>query len=302
MAFAIARANVKVSGISTFKVRAVGDAGYYSLNPLRDGKIMVETITQKDSKGREFPYAFRFEASGKFFYTNKTNMLEVLDTLNGTNLIPWIVGTDGSSYAFELISATLGYTGFTASYVCDGAASEDSYVEVKATRILKLAEYDTILGSTSGISDSPTGGDALAAIALLVRADYFPSGIATATCSASGGNGTDDAFGFLRNTSIKIEAISEADSIGREIPYAANFQFSFESMQASSAEQLDINVISARTNKFILTGVSGTVFTLDNTNGINVVFNNDKDATGTTYFTVSGSGIVPFSSLDGIIS
>src|SRR3990172_6235447 len=69
--------NIGING-STFKLKAVGDAGYYSVPGFRSGTLRVTPVGTKDGKQRSQYHHFRVTATVICMFTDVTNMIEVL--------------------------------------------------------------------------------------------------------------------------------------------------------------------------------------------------------------------------------
>jgi len=295
--------NIGVNGLSSVKVKAAGDGGYYTLPFFRDGTITVTPIGTSDNKKRTQYHHFRATITCSCMCSDVTNIIEVLPVFmtgtSGANIFVKATGLDGQTKFFsEDISATTGFMGV--SWRLTGSAGAERAIEFTFSRLCTVADIDAAMVSPSTADGSQASSDALYALASLVRADIRPAIIQSVYWVATTGTITDNALTNIRDASLEMTTVGEEDSYGRFRATAADVSFSCFSMQSHQDELADYADHVTRQNDVRVN------FTDDYADfnaaelGVSFEIRNEGDMTGTSGIRISGGGTILPSEFAGI--
>lgn len=303
MAFSNQRANIKQAGLSSWKVRDAGKTEFFPLPFLRDGKITEETLFSKDSLGRQMPYAVKIEVSAKMLATSSlVNIVQLLDELGSLNLDHQITAVNG--LIIDSAKLTDKYFGFDWKFVSDKDRDGDRHIEIKADRIIKISELDTLHPASGSETASVTDAtSALVGLRSLTRSDIVPAGIDKVEFKETTAGAYDNDLGSIRNAKFNADLLTTKDNVGRSVGYAVKVMLEAEAMQASPAagqELSQLDTLAGQENDWKVTFADGRVAAFDNKLGVQFSHTIDKDSEDISFIKVQAEGIVPLSAWNGI--
>lgn len=290
------------SGLSEWAVLSVGSQGdaFYSLGLLRDGQVVAKTITQKDTRGRDHPYAIDLMVSAKMLQTDKAAVLQILNILGTYQMAQKVTALSGETYTSGLTKTW----GFKWKLVIDGDVDADRHIEVMADRRLILShasqyDWDDVLAAVPA-DGTKDGSDVLTT---LVPATCIPAGFVTVEMKGVAGGDTFESAGIIRKAKLTAELLTQQDTTGQSIGYNVKIDVEVEMMQTST-EIAALDTLAANSNgiDWRLTAVDGTVFTFTDQLGVAWEYHNDKDSDDIAFTKVVGSGIISLSAFDSAIS
>jgi hypothetical protein len=297
MAFADTPANIKVAGISSWKVRETSGSKteFIPLPFLREGKITEKTLFIKDALGRQIPHSVELTASAKMFaITSLANGIEVLDNLAIIGADHQITGVSGITWDTSLLTPTTG--GTKVKLVIDGGFEDVMYAEIGMDRVYTITQTDTIHGTPTAGSANGVAGT-IDNFKNLTIADVGTAAVTKIEC---GSGGYTDVFASIRNPKMTFEFLTYRDALGRSKSFGIQVDIEAESFQASSAEALDLNVLAGRQNDWKITFLNGRIATLASQLGVHFELTSAADSDDLTFIKLQASGIVPISAWDGI--
>jgi hypothetical protein len=295
MALARTRANIEISGLSSWKIREVGGDGYSPLSQiyLRDGKLAISAMSVNDSFGRNRAgFAWNLEASAKFpVVKTKANLIALLTSLSTLDIEHKILTRSGQYFNSGATSMpSPGNFGTRWRLVSDTDLDSDLYLEVIADCKLTDAQYDLLLASTSSNpADGSASTSAFTPLASCTAADIAAAGIA----SIEVGTSYADNIGIIRNGKFTAELITEKSSQGRSYGCGGvKVNVEAEAMQASASELARYDDVMLAANDWRVTFANGKIFAAAAPMGLTASFQHDKDSDGSSYIKVVGAGVM----------
>jgi hypothetical protein len=301
MAFSNSRDHIKSAGVAQWLVKADGDIAYYSLNSLSDAKVAIKTLTEKDSRGRSYPYAVELALSAKLLNTDKVKMIRLLKTLASVNLHHIVTAINGQTFSSANASAMTGQWGLQWKLVSDKDIENARCIEIRADRKLSMTEWDAIRSAAPQLQP-PDHNDVLYGLSELTRGGILPAGILKIEMKAMDSPTWTDELGVIRNGKFIAELQTTKDNCGRSIGYNVRLAVSAEALQTSETELTAATSIGSRENDYRITFADGTVAVLSNALGIHWEYHNDSDATNAAVLKIEGEGIIELGSWEGIWS
>jgi hypothetical protein len=301
------KANIKQAGFKTIYLKytspaGVADPAYHILPFIKNGKASYKYFLDKDSLGQDYPISGDLNISFDCMATNKTNLLKVLDSLALGQIdfmLKEVNDPTGAANAWSSSTLNPATIGLKWLFVCDGTVDKTRFVTFTLKRKMLLSDLVNLIG-VAPVVGTPAA-DVLLPFDSLARGDMIPAGFKSVTCSAAGGGGNTDNFGFIRTSKLSIELmVDDTEEFGISQAYGAHVKLDFEAMQRAAADITQLNVVAARANDYLVTLMDGTVLTLTSAIGFHAEVLNDKDSNGIVYSKVGGEGIIPISSVDGL--
>ena len=289
------RSNVNMSGMASWKVRPNGETEFMSLGPVRNGKAVEKTLFTKDSKGREIPYAVQLEFEAEMLYTGSlVNIVELLDDLGSLDLDQQITMNNGITWDSYLL--TQKFFGFEWELVSDKDRDDARFIKIKADRIIKIGELDTVHGVvTAGSTDADS---VLLALKSLTRGDVVPAGINSIEFSADGS--FENNFGTIRNGKVTCKLLTTKDSMGRSTGYGIEIVIDAEALQASATEIGVLDTLAGTDWNYKITLADGRIMSLTAVLGMAWEHHLDKDSDDVSFIKITASGRILFSAWNGI--
>ena len=292
-AYSINYANVLPGGFASWKVIPRGLTGVIDLGPIFDGKIVVKSMSQVDSRKRNQAYGVDVDISGKMAATHKTTVLALLDHLVGPASHE-ILGVNGEFYEAVGAGNTLGLGWrFDSSKDFDGIR----FVEILAKGRIMISSTDFDL-------------DDFFAAATAIGSAAPDGGLATWSAVEQNSAGMTSFYTFgqtnlgaFRNGKIVCSTRDIIDNHGRNVPYGVDISVEAELMQTENTELKLINDHLVDSNGFYCGLADGALFSfLIAQSGMDFEFHNDTDVDGVSFIRVVGTGHVPLADWPAFIS
>jgi hypothetical protein len=301
-----ARTDILHGGIATVEVRVSGtNQTWYTLPFLRDVKVVETPLFVSDTRGRNVPYAYKFECTGKCLATGSaTNFFPVLDDLTDVLLDAKVVAQNGTIW--DTAGATGDGCGFYWRLVSEGDMDAERYLEFRIDRTYLLSDADAF---HTAQSNTETGTDAeLAKLENLARTDIAPAGISAVAFGV--GNVTDYVLSYIRNARFTAETKTTMDQYGRSLAYAVKVDFAVDAMPSldalTTSDLLDtlntalydvkLTFADGRTAEFNRNATEAS----DESVGFMVEVHNETDADDIQFLRIVGSGTMTAAKFAGI--
>jgi len=299
MALSLSRANIKGGSVTSWYIQTAASTAWVSIPHLRNGKVNFTTLSSKDAKGRNIPYAARMVATAQTMATKDlTGIVEVLDAMVAAEVDSQIELDNGEVIDTSLVAPTASESGagFSWRFVSDADRDDVTYIEFRAERIMSIAEVDTVLGGSLGTLTASDSGFTAWAPDLT---DVVPAGITTVKAD-SDASGYEHNFGIIRNGKFEAETLSVADSYGRNVSDGRiRVHFEAEMLQASSTETSLLDDIAALDAiDWQITFASGRIFTAANLLGFDYDFEVGTDRDGVSFIKIMADGVIASSAWD----
>ncbi len=280
--------HVRTAGIASWKVQKLGDTGFANLGSLRNGKITVIPITDRDSYARNRPYVLNVIATAQMRCTDKTGVLQLLHLLGADDMETYITAIDAKT--FKLVGG-----GFHWKFNVDTGPRN---IDVSCGRLIQhddSAEYDLtdLLTSTSPAALDPAddlyGFSAATEVAAGLKT--FEAKITT--------DSTYEESGPIKHGKLTAESVTFKNDYGAEYIYAVKIDLEVDCAPTSAELAL---IKSELDLDYRVTLKDGTVFTFDNILGAESGFHNEADSTDTSFIKYTATGIIPTSSWAALIT
>jgi len=277
-------------GFSTWKVKATGDGGFYSLGEIAEGKFTPKTLQIVDSKGQSRVYGVDVAITAQLLCSDKVGVLEQIPYLLETILTHKILFTNG-------VTAT-GDWGLGLKF--DSTKDYDGirFIEITAGKRILLTSDWTALLATPAADGSPASSDILHALS----ATTFCAAGATAFETRNIGETSWETMGEFRNTKLTIQSKTTLDGHGRPRCYGLQITASCDMLQAAAAEMGLLDDLAGGRPDCRVTLADGTIFTFNNNVGVKWEIHNDKGIEDLAYTTVTYDGFVTLPTFAGLIS
>lgn len=297
--------NQKPRAIAKVFVKKAGDTGYASLGILRNGKAHLKSAQTVDTNKRSRTFSAIAEHD---FEMQQCSLVEIelLDTLVAGDVDVIVQCVDGQQY--EHIAAGT-RVGIKYKIVSSNKIDTNRFIQVQMRVGLVDSEIDSVVPASATSITNPSTGDTFWSIANTGSAvtnlgrpeNILPAGFSASEICALSESSYDD-MGEVTNSSIEIETFGEPSDKLRYRNVGAMIKGSFETLQDSSAEKANLDLIHTNGANLKLTQFDGLVWTLENKVGItwDEGFDADFDGTKTIKYTFDGAILV--SALDGIVS
>jgi hypothetical protein len=287
------RGNVVMDGIAKIYCSHAVDGSHttpkaYYMGQVFDGKVTIESKSQKNSKGQNRAYDFLFKVEAKLMYTNKTNLILILDYLS-TNYLDFIVTmNNGSTFATALL--TNKNAGFQWSFDSSKDADGIRYVQIMIDRYLMMSEVDPLVGDPTSIFAYGTADSTISKLESQTPADMIPAGI-SAYGFAPTGSGIEP-IGVYRNAKLQCKLLTLPDYLGRSVGYGIQLHSEVEAMQGSSTEILLANNLAGISVDHSITLLDGTIFKTVDQQGVDWMYNAQKDSQDNTFVKIVADGTI----------
>ena len=290
MAWTDAGGNILPVGLSTLKVKASGDAGYYELPGLRDTSIVATQISDRpDSKQRESGIGIRVVIKAKVTWTGTLgNLIQLLQHFSSSNTIHVKADAiNGEKFYSEAASV---YMGCEWELVSEGDFAEARYVEFTFMADITGSEWNSaVTGSQS--DGSPTGTDDLDGIQSLTIADKEPAVLTRLDFEDNDGGSWDDTLANIREGRFRASLQGTGDSRNRIRGTRIHIEASAQIMQTAEAELDDIDDYMARKNDYRIV-FPGDYITLSDTLGVKLDYHLEGDSDADAYIMLTASGVI----------
>ena len=283
-------ANVKMDGLTSVTLDNLALTKGDTITEIRDGKLVVESISVRDSKQRNRGYAVKAEATWKYMSTPLANIQAIAGTYlcgdNSYNIIP----QNGENFIFGLTGAGGGCV--KSKLVIDGDFDADRHIEmgVKMHRIISGldAGFGTFTPS-GGISTGLTAGS--------------PSASGFATISVKKTGEAAEPLGTIRKGKLTAEVLCTEGNLKQYVAHAMKIDAEVEVLETLSANLLLIDsILSAANNGIVLATPDNITFTFTNELGIDIGWHLESDANDIAFLKVTASGIIPLASWSALVS
>jgi hypothetical protein len=297
--------NQKPRAIAKVFVKKAADTGYSSLGILRNGKAHLKSAQLVDSNKRSRTFSAIAEYDFEMEQCSLTE-IELLDTLVAGDVSVIIQCVDGQQYE-HIAAATL--LGLKYKIVSNAKIDANRFIQIQARVGLIDSEIDSVVPASPTAITEPVSGDTFWAISNVSAAvdnlgrpeNIRPAGFNTVEICALSESSYDD-MGEVTNSSIEVETFGEPSDKLRYRNVGAMIKGSFETLQDSSAEKSNLDLIHTNGANLKITQFDSLLWTLTNKVGItwDEGFDADFDGTKTIKYTFDGAILV--SALDGIVS
>lgn len=282
---------VQISGISSWRVKAAGDSGWYDLGPLNNGQITATLYTEPNSRKAPQAFGIEFKATARIMCTDKT-FLQMLSVVVSEQLTHSI-----RTFAQRNFGGALGLSW---KLVCEGDYDKPRYVEIESVyRVLgdhaTLDDWNTL---TATQTDTPLGDTAEDLLYGLTPTTQWPAGFSECKVRNTGETNWE-AVGEFRNCSFSTTPVMYADPRGRARQYGVAVSVGFDMPQAWRAKLVELGWGKP---DFQPTLADGTVFSFADILGIKWVLHNDKEMEDPEFTRVTGEGAMTMAEFIAAIS
>jgi hypothetical protein len=285
-------ANVLNSGIASWKVKRSDDDAYYSLGPLKDGKINLQTVDETDTYQRARVYGYTLEAEAKMLGTDNAACLALLDHLIDLQLTHKITLINGVT-----LKGDFGFDwDFDTTKDFDGVR----FIQVKSSLGEAIPTNLTALLAAPPADGTPNVADVLYTFA---PATLVSAGDTTMEIRNLAGDAYE-TIGNHRGLQLHIRSKSspKKDHKWRNLNLGVEFDLKVEMLQSSSTElALLDNIIAATGVRATLS--DATVFDFGGKiGGVPWKYIHDNDSEDFAIIGIEAKGFMIRSDYAGIIS
>jgi len=295
----------KPRGIANVYVKLSADTGYSTLGKLRNGKAHVRSLASQNTYKRSQPFSAVAEYQFEMMQCSLTEF-ELLATLVAGSVLVIVETVDAQYYVHNAAATMLG---IKYRVVNDAKIDTNRFIEISMKVGLIDSEIDTVLPSVAPTLTAPGTGDTFWAIAntgVVVTnpgrdENILPAGVATFEICARSESSYDD-MGEVTNSSLIFETFGKESDKLRYRNVGVKITGSVDTLQDSSAEKANLDLIHANGANIKMTHFDGLVWTLANKVGVqwNEGADGDFDDHKTIKFEFDGSMLV--SDFDGVVA
>lgn len=296
----------KPRGIAKVFVKKTGDTGYSSLGYLRNGKAHLKSAQTQDASKRSRIFSAIAEYDFEMLQASLVET-ELLDSLCAGDVDVIVQCVDGQQYE-HITAATR--VGIKFKYVSNAKIDANKFIQIQMRVGLIDSQIDSVVPTSPTAVTAPITADTFWAIANTGSAvtnlgrpeNILPAGFSTVEICAISESSYDD-MGEVTNSSLEIESFGEPSDRLQYRNVGAMIKGSFETLQDSSADKANLDLIHTNGANIKITQYDGMVWTLA-TNIVGITydegFDNDFDGTKTIKYALDGAILI--SALDGIVA
>jgi hypothetical protein len=193
--------------------------------------------------------------------------------------------------------------------VADGKIDANRFIQIQMKVGLKDSEIDSVIPAAATSVTAPATGDTFWSIAntgvavtnLGRNENILPSGVSVLEICALSESAYDD-MGEVTNSSFTLETFGDESDKLRYRNVGATITASFNTMQDSSAEKANLDLIHQNGASIKITHFDGMIWTLANKVGVMWDEGFDGDFEGHKFINFKFDGNILVSDVDGIVS